>query len=420
MWVHRALIATAVVLSARSAEASPQEVVGFGFRSMGMGNTGAAIGRGVDAVYANPALLSLSRDLELQLGLMGASFQLSAEGPGVQAPLPSYSPMKGNTIGGILPLPFGGALEDRVAIGLGFYTPFDVVVRGRILFPERPQFLLADRTQSVAVQAAMGIDIGYGFRIGGGLAALAALTGSVTVQTDDTGRIGTIVEDTLVASYAPLAGASYDIDDDHRVGVSFRGVLEGRFNVVIRAENLGQINIPPLNISGVAQYDPWQIAAEFARVRGAWRFAVGATYKHWPAYPGPVEATVRCGDAVPGTECDAPSPADPMFNPVVAPRVGGERAIDVGEGATLLLRGGYAFEPTPAPEQTGDTNYFDNHRSVFSIGYGVEMADPLPPIGFDGFLQFQLLHARNHEKPAGTVETDGWIFAAGASGSVKF
>ena len=70
--------ALAASLSAGEASASPQEVIGFGFRSLAMGNSGAAIGEGVDAVYANPALLSTARQMELQLGTLGASFDLSA------------------------------------------------------------------------------------------------------------------------------------------------------------------------------------------------------------------------------------------------------------------------------------------------------------------------------------------------------
>ena len=96
-------------------------------------DTGAAASEGVDAVYGNPALLSASRELTLELGLMGASFVLEAEGPGLLEPLVSYPRFFANTIGGILPLPFGGVLRDRVTIGLGFVTPTDVVVRGRIL-----------------------------------------------------------------------------------------------------------------------------------------------------------------------------------------------------------------------------------------------------------------------------------------------
>jgi len=432
MGSHARLVALAGALAASlagtSASASPQEVIGFGFRSLGMGNTGAAIGQGVDTVYANPALLSTARDMELQLGTMGAHFDLSASGPGLAQPLVAYPSLQANTIGGVLPLPFGGALKDRVAIGVGFLTPFDVVVRGRILYPEKPQYLIADRVQSVAVQAGLGIDIGYGIRIGGGFAALAALAGSVVVATDDAGRLGTTVQDTLVASYMPIVGASWEFaDDNYRVGVTYRGELVGRFNVIIEAENLGQITIPPLNISGVAQYDPWQIAAEVARVKGDWRVAVGLTYKHWPAYAGPVEATVRCPPAVlDDAPCDPLLPPDPGLSPVVSPRAGVERMFEVGPTATIGVRGGYAFEPSPFPEQTGLTSYFDNHRSVFSLGYGLSFTEPIG-LSFDGFAQVQWLHARRHDKSRddgalldGVVNTSGAILAGGTSASVRF
>jgi long-chain fatty acid transport protein len=410
-----------------SVQASPQEVLGFGYRATALGQTGAADARGIDAVYANPALLSREHQLSLQLGIAGAFFDLEANGL-VGAPLTNYPGYAGNTIGGVIPLPFGGVLEDRVTVGVGFVTPFDVVVRGRILYPEKPQFLFADRVQSVGLNAGLGIDIGHGIRLGGGFMALAALEGSVLVGTDASGRIGTVVEDTLVASYAPLIGASYDIGDDYRIGVGVRGELQARFNVVIVAEDLGQIEIPPINISGVAQYDPWQVSLELARHSGDWRVAIGATYKHWSAYPGPLEATVRCEDAPdPDASCNAPIPIDVDYSPVVAPRAGVERPIGLAPGVELALRGGYSFEPSPAPEQRGRSNYFDNHRSVFSVGYGVAFDDPLPSFGFDGFAQLQLLHPRDHEKRVaegalydGVVATGGFVFSGGASATVKF
>ncbi len=417
--------AVTAVAVARPALGSPQEVIGFGHRSIAMGRAGAASAEGIDAVYANPALLSQSRGMALQLGLMGALFRLDAAGPGMPGRI-DYSALRASTIGALLPLPFKGALANRIAVGLGFVTPLDVVVRGRILFAEKPQFLVADRVQSVGVHLGVGVDIGHGVRVGGGFTALAALRGSVLVSTDASGRIGTLVQDTLIASYAPLAGASYEFDrGNYRVGLAFRGQLIGRFNVVITADNLGSITVPPLNISGVAQYDPWQLALEFARVRGPWRAAAGATYKHWPAYPGPVEATVRCQDAPdPSDGCDAPVPPSPGYHPVVAAHAGVERLIAL-DRLEVALRGGYAFEPSPAPPQTGSRNYFDNHRSILSAGYGLVLRRA--PLGFDGFAQVQILHPRSHDKrvddgapAAGTVETHGFIVAAGVAATARF
>lgn len=414
-----------------AAQASPEDVLGLGARSSAMGATGAAAAEGYEAVHANPALLSLSRERRLTLGLAGAIFDLRAGDLRL-----SYAPLRGSLIGATVPIPFGGALADRVTIGLGFFAPFDVVVRGRILYPETPQFPLADRTQSVAVQAALGARLGRGVRVGAGFAALAALSGAVTVATDASGRVGTLVEDTLVASYGPILGASYDVGA-YRVGAAFRGALVGRFNVVIHAEDLGGIAVPPLHIAGIAQYDPAQIALEVARVKGPWKVAIGATYKRWSDYPGALEATVRCPEVDPETgepfagSCAAPAPADPGYSDTVVPRAGVERSLALGRGATAHARAGAFFEPSPAPEQTGASNVYDNARVALSAGYGLALSAPLPRLTLDLFGQVQLLLPRAHRKReegaagvgeggAGPVRTRGVLVAGGTTLGVAF
>lgn len=400
-----------------------------------MGAVGAAVSKGYESVYGNPALLAgKDQKRELTLGYLGAHFDLRAGADGEKR-LP-YDGLFGAYIGALLPIPFGGFLKERVTLGLAFFTPFDLIVRGRILYPEKPQFLVADRTQTVAVQAAVGLDIGHGIRIGGGFAALAALTGSVLVATDASGRVGTVVEDTLVASYGPLIGASYDVNEQIRVGLTFRGTLVGHFNVVINVQDLGGVVVPPLNISGVAQYDPWQIALEGGWFKGAWTLAAGLTLKHWSAYPGPPEATVRCpegNDPLTGMPfegaCTAPSPEPPNFSDTVVPHLGVERTIPFRPGVAGHLRGGYFFEPSPAPEQKGASNLFDNARSAFSLGYGVELSAPLPSLRVDCFGQFHLLHPETHTKDpsvspenpgAPSVKARGLIAAGGATLTVGF
>jgi long-chain fatty acid transport protein len=416
-------LATALGLASRAAHASPEDVFGFGPRSMAMGATGAASAEGFEAVWGNPALLSVSHRRSLSLGLFGAVFDLHARD---DVPYPA---LHGSLLGATVPLPLGGALRDRVTVGLGFFTPFDVVVRGRILYPEKPQFPVADRTQSVAVQAGLGVYVGHGVRVGGGFAALAALSGSVLVATDASGRIGTVVEDTLVASYGPIAGVSYDVGRDYRVGLALRGELEGRFDVVITVRDLGQIVVPPLHISGMAQYDPTQLAAEVARVRGPWRGAIGLTWKRWSAYPGAPEATVRCPPGPDGEDCAALVPAPPGYSDTVVPRLGVERAFAPREGVTMLARAGYFFEPSPAPEQTREANVFDEARSALTIGYGLRLDAPLPPVALDAFAGLQVLHGRAHAKDAVVAsdnagapraDTGGVILSAGTALEVSF
>jgi long-chain fatty acid transport protein len=423
-----AAIAAAVSLGARAAEASPEDVLGFGARSSALGATGAASAEGYEAVYGNPALLSLARRRELVLGITSAVFDVHSK------PALSYQPLHGSVIGAVLPIPFGGVLKDRIAVGLGFFTPFDLVVRGRILYPEVPQYPLADRTQSVAVQAGIGVDLSHGVRIGGGFAALAALSGTVLVATDASGHIGTTVNDTLVASYGPIVGASYEIAD-WRIGLAFRGTLQGRFNVVITVKDLGSLMVPPLNISGVAQYDPWQIAMELARTWGPWRFALGATYKHWSSYPGLPEPTVRCPTTDPMTgmpftgPCNVLAPPPPGYHDTAVPRLGVERAFAPAPRVDLHVRGGFFFEPSPAPAQTQASNLYDNHRAVVTLGYGVELGPEKARLSLDLAGQVHALVPRDHVKDATVaadnpgapkVTTSGVIGAFAATAGVKF
>jgi long-chain fatty acid transport protein len=418
-------VAAPVALGAGAAWGSPEDVLGYGPRSSALGATGAASAEGYEAVYANPALLSLARSRQLVVGLTSAVFDVHTSTARL-----SYEPLRGSVIGAVLPLPFGGVLADRIALGLGFFTPFDVTVRGRILYPEKPQYPLADRTQSVAVQAGIGVDLGHGVRVGGGFAALAALTGSVLVATDASGRIGTTVDDSLIASYGPIVGVSVDLGA-WRVGLTFRGVLEGRFDVVITVKDIG-FKVPPLNISGVAQYDPWQLALELARVRGPWRFAAGLTYKRWSAYPGLPEPTVRCFDpttGMPPDECDPLVPAPPGYHDTVTSRLGVERSLSPAPSVDLFLRGGFFFEPSPAPAQSQASNLYDNHRAAFTLGYGVEVGPRAARVALDLFGQAQVLVPRDHVKEGGVpasnpgaprTTTSGVIGAFGTTVGVKF
>ena len=118
-------VAVAVALAwASTADASPEDLFGWGPRSPAMGGTGAAASYGADATYTNPALLSLVHHNVLTLGYSGATFNLHADGGGLPGRV-SVIPAKGFVVGAEVPIPFGGMLKDRVAVGMAFYTPTD-------------------------------------------------------------------------------------------------------------------------------------------------------------------------------------------------------------------------------------------------------------------------------------------------------
>ena len=394
------LVWAAMTTVGSRAVASPEDVFGYGPSSQAMGMTGVAIGRGYETVYTNPALLSLSRDRRLSLGFQGAHHSLRAVGPNAPGDLYVDS-LRGVIIGATLPLGFGGVMRDRVTVGVGFFTPTNVVVRGRILYPEKIQFgVLGDRAQSVAIQAGFGVNLGYGVRAGLGFASLAAIAGKVLVATNETGQIGTKVDDQLIAAYGPIAGLSYDLGEAWRAGLTYRGVLDARFSVTIVVRDLGSLDVPPLNIAGLAQYDPRQFQLEFARVRGPWRGAIGAMWRQWSAYTGPPEPTVLCPPERP--DCKALGQVPFNFHDTISPRVGGERELALGGDAVGRIRAGWAFEPSPAPEQTREMNFLDSSRHVLTAGYGIE----LPWMSLDFYAQYHHLLSRTHTKDPDVTQTN--------------
>ncbi len=432
-------------LLARGALASPEDIYGYGPRSAAMAGAGTASANDYEAAYTNPALLSRLRADTVVIGYQAAAFDLHADGAGLPGSM-YYQPDTGILIGIGVPVPFGGVLRNRVGLGIDFYTPTDVIVRGRILYPEIPNYLLLpDRTQSLAIRAGLGADLGYGIRVGGGFSALAQIEGSVIVATDSTGHVGSNVQDQLIAVYAPTVGASYDLpittregERPFRVGLAYRGELAARFSVEIDGTKLSSLNIPIFNIAGLAQYDPAEVALELAYDTRPLTVALGLTYKHWAAYPGPLEPTIACPMGMP--MCGALTPPKVGFYDTLVPRAGVERTLGLGGGTKLHLRGGYAFEPSPSPSKTNGslaydfkttqlhlvpTRFFDASRNVFALGAGVE----IPPFSVDAYGQVHVLLPRTITLSPGpdgtapstsTADLGGTVLMAGVTLGVKF
>ncbi len=435
--------AFACVLAARESGASPEDLFGYGARTSAMGATGTAHSTGYEAAWHNPALASVVRVPKLTLGYTGGVLRLDAQGDGLPGRT-SSAPVKGTTIGAEIPIPLGGRLARRVGIALAFYEPTDVVVRGRVLYPEKTQFPMVDnRAQSVTIRAALGANVGYGIRVGIGFAALAEVVGTVVAATDATGRVGTRVEDQLVATYAPVFGATYDLPlhrpERWRIGATYRGEQAARFAIVIDASKISSLQIPLFNISGLAQYDPAQAALEVARSEGRNVLALQAVYKHWSAFPGLLEPTVVCNDGGAGA-CGLTPPKIDWKDTFVV-RVGAEQGFELARGAVLHGRTGAFFESTPLPSElpgseaydrrvkgtvTVPTRYFDSDRLAFTIGAGLALSRPLPPIDLDVFAQYHVLLPRtvtSVDGSGGVVsrgESSGHITVIGLSAGVKF
>jgi long-chain fatty acid transport protein len=400
-------LGAAALLATSAGEASPEDLFGNGARTSAMGATGTAHAQGSETAWHNPALASSIRQNALTIGYSGAVFGLGVSSGGVDERV-SVAPAKGVSLGAALPIPFGGVLRDRIGASLSLYSPSDVIVRGRVLYPERLQYpLLPDRAQSLTLRAGLGVDIGWGVSVGVGVAALAELVGDVVTAADPTGRAGTRVEEQLVATYAPAFGAVFAVPGDSklRIGAVFRGELDARFSVTVDGSKLSTLALPLFNIAGIAQYDPAQLAVEVARVDRSNVLAAQLVYKRWSRFPGILEPTVACSEGGPGACGLVPPVVD--WRDTVAVRIGAEQAFELAPWVVLRARGGAFLETSALPSELPSsdafdvgskslvrvpTRYLDTTRIALTSGVGVSLGRA--PVDLDFFTQFHALVPR--------------------------
>ena len=375
----RASTSFAVVLAltlAGGARASEPEMFGMGARTPGMGATGVASADGYDATYTNPAGLVGPTNRRLTLGYVHAGYQLSLDGMHH-----SVDKTDGLILGADIPIPFGGVLKDRIALGLGFYFPFGVINRARAPFPDEPRLAILDtRTQVVSVLVGAGIRVHERVDIGVGVLALAALVGTIQIAPVG-GRITTVAEEQLTTSMSPILGARVRALRWLTLGAVFRGESKSTYDIEI-TNSLGSflpLTIPTLRIAGVAQYDPMQAALEGSFRPLRWLMVdLGVTWKHWSGFGLPTE----------NATLGAPPLPSPGFVDTAVPRIGAE-ATKRWAHFVLAGRTGYYFEPTGARGPV----LLDADRHVLTFGGGLTWFGRLTTLQLDGFVQWHHLQS---------------------------
>jgi long-chain fatty acid transport protein len=314
---------------------------------------------------------------------------------------------RGVVIGGALPIPFGGALRDRVGLGLGFYVPTNVLNRARAPRPGTPFYaLLENRSQVIGLQVGVGVRISRRWSVGAGFLALAALRGRIEISADNAGRFTTISEQQLISHFAPIFGARFNARR-WTFGATLRFASRSSYDILV-ANDLDDylpLTLPELNITGVAQYDPLTLALEAAwRPRRGLLVTGGLAYQHWSDFPLPTENPV----------VGMPPQEPPGFHDTVVPRIGVEW-LSGYSALTVALRAGYFFVASPAPEMKGQQTLLDNHRHAVSVGLGLLDPTGKVPIHVDLWVQGHFLLARHHDRPDGQddIDTSGSMFVGG-------
>jgi long-chain fatty acid transport protein len=391
------------------------DLFGFGGRSPALAGTGLATSTDYEATFLDPAGLADARRKTATVGFLYGAFDLVLAGQKTDT-----RPARGSVIGGVVPMPLGGALRDRVGLGFGFYVPLDTLNKAKAPYPGEPSFaLLANRSQVIAINVGLGVRVNERWSAGAGVIALAALKGTILVQTDAAGRFTTFSEEKLVTQLAPVFGVRrHDPGSTLWLGGTLRFPSRSDYDIDVVTDlgNVVPIALPPIRIAGNAQYDPLTVAAE-----AGWQWQPDVllsgqlAYQRWSAFPLPTENPVS------GTPPQGPT----GFHDIVVPRVSIEHTRTHGR-ARVALRAGYAFLWSPAPEQTGRQSLLDNNRHLVSLGVGAAWPEAKVPLHVDAWVQGQYLMFRANRKDPGLflpgeaipfdeASTRGHILAAGVT-----
>jgi len=299
----------------------------------------------------------------------------------------------GLELGMALPIPLGGAMKDRLGLGVGVYIPTQVLNRARAPQPTVPFFvLLENRSQVVGLQIALGVRTTERWSFGAGVLVLAALRGRSTSSPTCRGA-------------SPPSRSSNSCRRSRRCSARAtapptRSRWRGRSDwhrsppttspSIPTSARRWPVTLPVIHVTGVAQYDPMVLALEGAWRRGRLLLVGQLAWQHWSAFPNPTDNPVAAMPARDG----------PEFHDTVVPRLGAEWTLPISDWA-LAPRGGAFFAATPAP----DGPLLDNHRLGVSAGVGF-LVDP---IRVDVWFQTHLLLGRRQSE----IDTSGAIFAGG-------
>lgn len=420
--------------------ASILDTFGFGARGMAMGNAHTATSSDTSANYYNPAALTRGGDVGVDMGYLRTftALRINDEDLGVDE-------SHGSMIGLCVPGDIGGV---RAALGLAFYMPDARVSRVRALPESQPRFALFDnRNQHVEIRANLAIRPFRELSIGVGMAFLTSTRGQVLIRgmlttNPEEADLETEVDVTFETSRFPVAGILWEPSKEWSFGLTYRGesLVELDLNAQVQADIIGLLGSQALNgFMDVSSFNTNFFAPHQIFFGIGWNFFPGSLLAvdvgglRWSRYPTPT-ARVSIDFQVDPLETSsllpAPSaPIAPEFHDIFAIRLGLEHTVDWGTNVSGIFRGGYAFEPSPAPRQSGITNYVDTDKHLVTLGFGLGLFEnpkggerPLH-LEFTGqglLLEREETQKTNPGDPVGDYYAEGEIWTAMANARFVF
>lgn len=423
------LVGSLVVAFSEPALANPWDFYGFNARAVGLANALTAASDDFTAVYYNPASLAYAEAAGFGFGytLGRPSLEVSFEQPSAIEPA-SVEGSDAVTVGALYPITEPNR-SFQVAFGIGINLPTGSLLVGEALDPSVPQWsLYATLPRRIVSSLAVGVRPVRWISLGAGVQVLAGVSGQLEYELDPVA--GRFVEKSvrfeLEPNAAPIVGIDIRPIESFRLGVSYRGAISTDVDLPLDLTLSGIADLEVLTFFRI-QYTPHQVSFGASYEHAPWgtRLMVDVTYARWSDAPDPsVQSSLDVdGALVAGTGLadafDAPAAGqartvDLGYRDVWLPRVGVEQKI-----GPVRVRAGYSVRPSPAPVQTGSTNYIDGTAHVFGLGAGVRFRDPWDllagPLEIDAAFGAYVLPPRRHAKaaandPVGSYSASGQIW----------
>lgn len=403
----------AVLGVADEARANPLDTHGFGSRETAMGSAQVGDTTGFAAVFYNPASLARAPGLSLSLGYFRVDQHLSINGKDS-----GVDPVKGLVGGVVAP---GTLFGVPFAFGLATHLPDDRISRVRTMKQEIPRWEIYDnRGQILFIASVIAIRPVKWLSIGGGIAYLSStrgdfgIEGSADIKEPSDSQLRHEVDADLTSVRIPMLGARVEAHEKVSVGLSYRG--EAKLDLQIGADVHGKVEPfgAPVRYTLASRsfdaFHPRQITLGTSYRAKPWLTAnLDLVWVEWSAYKSATSQTsthlelpadVRSVVAVPPD----PKPTvvrDPAFSNRIVPHLGIEGRPVSGK-VDVFVRGGYVFEKTPVPPQTGQTNFVDADRHTISAGVGAAWNAPfaeLPgKLALDAHFAWSILPTRDTKK----------------------
>jgi len=432
-----------VLLAATPAAANPVDAFGLGARGAAMAGAQTAAADDTSATYYNPALLARATDIRIDVGYQLAAPHLTVDDRDL-----GVDGSHGLALGLLVPGQIAGR---RVAVGAGLFLPDQHVTRTRSLPSQRPRFALYDnRPQRLFLSVDVAIELAPGLSIGAGVAYMSSTHGDVKLRgligfpQPDQSSLELAIDVDLKTVRYPHAGIAWRATPWLDLALSYRGGFALTIEQGVRID--GDVGLPGsepvvedgfLDLFSASQdlFQPAQLTAGLAaQITAGTAVAFDLGWHRWSVFENPASQILldldigQFNDLV-DLPPSLPLPA-PHYHDIVVPRLGVEHVAWIdARGRVLRARGGYLYEPSPAPPQWGETNFIDNDKHGLSLGAGLELPHlgaVIPrPLSLDAFVSLTLFEARDHAKispvdPVGDYRSDGRILAAGVASRWRF